>query len=90
MKPTTPLLEALSALCRGVGGDAIVQILAAQAPTWLVQFPALLTPDRGDVLRREVLGATRERMLRVRYPCTEPSRAVACGQVTSARRWNRA
>src|SRR6266849_5849708 len=59
-----PMLEALAALCRGAGGDAIVQILAAQAPTWLVQFPALLTPDRGDMLRREVLGATRERMLR--------------------------
>jgi len=59
-----PVLEALSGLCRGGGGDAIVQILAAQAPTWLVQFPALLTPDRDEILRREVLGATRERMLR--------------------------
>ncbi len=59
-----PALEALSGLCRGGGGDAIIQILAAQAPTWLVQFPALLTPERGEILRREVLGATRERMLR--------------------------
>src|SRR5947209_8562451 len=38
--------------------------LGGQAPTWLVQFPALLTPDRGEILRREVLGATPERMLR--------------------------
>jgi DNA-binding winged helix-turn-helix (wHTH) protein len=59
-----PMLEALSVLCRGDGGDAIIQILAAQAPTWLVQFPGLLTPDRTELLRREVLGATRERMLR--------------------------
>jgi len=59
-----PMLEVLAALCRGDGGDAIVQILAARAPTWLVQFPALFTPDRGETLRREVLGATRERMLR--------------------------
>ncbi len=59
-----PVLEALSGLYRGGGGDAIIQILAAQAPTWLVQFPTLLTPDRGDILRREVLGATRARMLR--------------------------
>src|SRR5713101_2397134 len=59
-----PMLEALGGLCRGEGGDAIVQTLAAQAPTWLVQFPALLTPDHGETLRREVLGATRERMLR--------------------------
>src|SRR6266446_6218019 len=59
-----PMLEGLARLCRGDSGDAIVQILAAQAPTWLVQFPALLTPDRGEILRREVLGATPERMLR--------------------------
>jgi DNA-binding winged helix-turn-helix (wHTH) protein len=59
-----PMLEVLAALCHGEDGDAIVQILAAQAPTWLAQFPALLTPDRGEVLRREILGATRERMLR--------------------------
>jgi DNA-binding winged helix-turn-helix (wHTH) protein len=59
-----PMLEALAGLCRGDGGDAIVQVLAAQAPTWLVQFPALLTPDRSEILRREVLGATGERMLR--------------------------
>jgi DNA-binding winged helix-turn-helix (wHTH) protein/tetratricopeptide (TPR) repeat protein len=59
-----PMLEVLAGLCRGDSGDAIVQILAAQAPTWLVQFPALLTPDRGEMLRREVLGATPERMLR--------------------------
>jgi AAA ATPase domain len=59
-----PMLEALPGLCRGDGGDAIIQILAAQARTWLVQFPALLTPDRSEILRREVLGATRERMPR--------------------------
>jgi tetratricopeptide (TPR) repeat protein len=59
-----PMLEVLAGLCRGDSGDAIVQILATQAPTWLVQFPALLTADRGESLRREVLGATPERMLR--------------------------
>jgi DNA-binding winged helix-turn-helix (wHTH) protein len=59
-----PMLEVLAGLCRGDSGDAIVQILAAQAPTWLVQFPALLTPERSEILRREVLGATPERMLR--------------------------
>ena len=58
------MLEALSGLYRGGDGDAIIQIMAAQAPTWLVEFPALLTPDRGGILRRDVLGATRERMLR--------------------------
>jgi hypothetical protein len=59
-----PMLGALAGLCRGEGGDAIVEVLAAHAPTWLVQFPALLTPEHSDSLRREVLGANRERMLR--------------------------
>jgi hypothetical protein len=59
-----PILEAVAGLCRGHGGDAVVQILAAQAPTWLVQFPALLTPARNEALQREINGATRERMLR--------------------------
>jgi len=42
----------------------VVQILAAQAPTWLVQFPGLLKQEHLQTLRREILGATRECMLR--------------------------
>jgi DNA-binding winged helix-turn-helix (wHTH) protein/tetratricopeptide (TPR) repeat protein len=59
-----PMLEALGQLCRGTGGDSVVQTLAALAPTWLVQFPALVTREQREVLQREILGATRERMLR--------------------------
>ena len=59
-----PLLEALGRLCRGPGGDEIVKILAAQAPTWLVQFPALLKSEYRQSLQREIQGGTRERMLR--------------------------
>jgi predicted ATPase/DNA-binding winged helix-turn-helix (wHTH) protein len=59
-----PLLEALGRLCRGPGGDEIVKILAAQAPTWLVQFPALLKSECRQSLQREIQGGTRERMLR--------------------------
>ena len=59
-----PMLEALGQLCRGTGGDSVVQILAAQAPTWLVQFPALVKPEQREMLHREILGSTRERMLR--------------------------
>jgi DNA-binding winged helix-turn-helix (wHTH) protein/tetratricopeptide (TPR) repeat protein len=59
-----PMLEALGQLCRGAAGAAVVQTLASQAPTWLVQFPALLTRDHRETLQRELLGATRERMLR--------------------------
>jgi DNA-binding winged helix-turn-helix (wHTH) protein len=59
-----PMLEALGQLWRGSGGEAVVQTLATHAPTWLVQFPALVTRDHRDTLQRELLGATRERMLR--------------------------
>ena len=59
-----PTLEALGQLCVGPAAALIVEILAAQAPTWLVQFPALLTERHRAVLRQEILGATRERMLR--------------------------
>jgi tetratricopeptide (TPR) repeat protein len=42
----------------------VVDTLATEAPTWLVQFPALLTRQHRETLRQEILGATRERMLR--------------------------
>ena len=59
-----PMLEALGEVCRGAGGAAVIETLATHAPTWLVQLPALMTRDHRDMLQRELLGATRERMLR--------------------------
>jgi len=59
-----PMLEAVSQLCSGCGGDRVVQILAAKAPTWLVQFPALVRREQRETLQQEIVGATRERMLR--------------------------
>jgi len=59
-----PVLEALGSLCRSPEGDSVVRILAAQAPTWLVQFPALIKKEQRDMLQREIEGATRQRMLR--------------------------
>lgn len=59
-----PVLEAVGQLCRESGKGVAVETLAAQAPTWLVQFPALLTREHRENLQREILGATRERMLR--------------------------
>ena len=38
--------------------------MAAQAPTWLIQFPFLVKPEQRDALLQEILGATRERMVR--------------------------
>src|SRR5258707_5757017 len=59
-----PMLEALGVLGRGSGRESLVQTLAEQAPTWLVQFPALLKQEHREMLQREILGATRERMMR--------------------------
>ncbi|MGO9931687.1 MAG: ATP-binding protein [Steroidobacteraceae bacterium] len=59
-----PVLEAISQLCRGSDGAKLVQILAAQAPTWLVQFPDLTSKEQRERFQQEILGATRDRMLR--------------------------
>jgi DNA-binding winged helix-turn-helix (wHTH) protein len=59
-----PILDAFGQLIRGPGAEGIIQILASQAPTWLIQFPALLKAEQREALQREILGATRERMVR--------------------------
>ena len=59
-----PLLEAFGRLCRAADGQALVDFLQREAPSWLLQMPGLLAPDAFDVLQRRVGGATRERMLR--------------------------
>jgi DNA-binding winged helix-turn-helix (wHTH) protein/tetratricopeptide (TPR) repeat protein len=59
-----PMLEAVGGLCRSAEGESLLQALEAQAPTWLVQFPALVKREQREMLQREILGATRERMLR--------------------------
>jgi len=59
-----PMLEALGQLARDKGGPSIVQTLAARAPTWLIQFPSLVKTAQREALHREILGATRARMLR--------------------------
>ncbi len=59
-----PILDAFGHLVRGPGAEGTIQILASQAPTWLIQFPSLLRPEQRDALQREILGATRERMVR--------------------------
>jgi DNA-binding winged helix-turn-helix (wHTH) protein len=59
-----PMLDALGQLCRGPQAEPIIQILSTEAPTWLAQLPALLTSEHRATLQREILGATRERMVR--------------------------
>src|SRR5262249_31920234 len=59
-----PVLAALGRLCRGPEGGHLVALLSQQAPTWLVQMPALLSAAELEVVQRRVAGATREQMLR--------------------------
>ncbi len=59
-----PILEALGQLLRDSEDDAIIQSFAKLAPTWLVQFPSLVRPEQREVLQKEIIGATRERMVR--------------------------
>jgi tetratricopeptide (TPR) repeat protein len=63
-EPYYPLLEALGLVARGPSGAFVVETLATCAPTWLIQFPSLIRPDQQAALQREILGATRERMVR--------------------------
>ena len=59
-----PMLEALSRLCRGPRRDHIYALLVRHAPTWLAQMPWLISAQDREILQQEMLGATRERMLR--------------------------
>jgi DNA-binding winged helix-turn-helix (wHTH) protein len=63
-EPYYPILEALAQVCGSSAGHSFVQALATYAPTWLVQFPALVTRRQQETLHQEIMGATRERMLR--------------------------
>src|SRR5262245_20430979 len=63
-EPYLPVLDALARLCREGGTGRVVPLLRRHAPTWLVQMPWLLDAADRDALQRELLGATRERMLR--------------------------
>jgi DNA-binding winged helix-turn-helix (wHTH) protein len=59
-----PVLEAFSPLLEGSGSDAVIRVLAVHAPTLLVQFPSAIRAEQRQSLQQEILGATRERMVR--------------------------
>ena len=63
-EPYLPVLDALGRLCRQPDGRGLVERLARDAPTWLVQMPGLLETANRQVVQERVLGATRDRMLR--------------------------
>jgi predicted ATPase len=42
----------------------VVPALTTTAPTWMIQFPGLVRAENHAALQRELLGATRARMVR--------------------------
>jgi DNA-binding winged helix-turn-helix (wHTH) protein len=61
-EPFMPVLEALTALCRR--DPALIELIRAIAPSWLVRLPWLSTPAERGALRRELDGLGEARMLR--------------------------
>jgi DNA-binding winged helix-turn-helix (wHTH) protein/tetratricopeptide (TPR) repeat protein len=61
-EPYLPVLDALAELCRA--DSAVPALLRGVAPTWLLQLPWLSAAEERDALRRELAGASPERMLR--------------------------
>jgi DNA-binding winged helix-turn-helix (wHTH) protein/tetratricopeptide (TPR) repeat protein len=59
-----PMLDAIGQLLRDPDGGPIVQAISKQAPTWLVQFPSMVKAEQREALQKEIIGATRERMVR--------------------------
>lgn len=58
------ILDAVGQLLRNDEDGRIVEILSKRAPTWLVQFPALVDAEKREALKKEIIGATRMRMVR--------------------------
>ena len=59
-----PVLEAFGRLLNDATNQEFGELLARHAPTWLVQFSGIVSLDRIEALRGQVIGAGRERMLR--------------------------
>ena len=60
-----PVLEAIGQWARDPATSSrVMHTLTKQAPTWLIQFPSLIKPELREALQNEILGATRERMVR--------------------------
>ena len=76
-EPHLPMLDALGRLSREAGRDWLVALLGKHAPTWLAQMPWLLDSAERDALERDLLGATRERMLREMAEAVEALTAEA-------------
>jgi DNA-binding winged helix-turn-helix (wHTH) protein/tetratricopeptide (TPR) repeat protein len=58
-----PVLDAISAVCRGRGADRVIDVFSRHAPAWLVQMPGVVRPDRLDELQKRAAGATQARQV---------------------------
>src|SRR5262249_17169845 len=76
-EPYLPVLDALGRLCRESQPEWLIALLREHAPTWLMQMPWLLETEDRDALRRDVMGATQERMLREMAEAVEALAAEA-------------
>ena len=59
-----PLLDAFGQLLQDSTSVPIMETFSKRAPTWLVQFPYLINDRQREALEKEIVGATRERMVR--------------------------
>lgn len=59
-----PMLEAMGSLLRGAEDSSLIHTIATRAPTWMIQFPQLVKPEQREALQTEILGSTRDRMVR--------------------------
>lgn len=58
-----PVLDAIGALHKGRAASRVFDVFARHAPTWLVQLPGVVRPDRLDDLQRRAAGAPTVREL---------------------------
>jgi DNA-binding winged helix-turn-helix (wHTH) protein/predicted ATPase len=59
-----PVLDGFSRLGRTPAGEWITALLRQCAPAWLLELPSLMPAGERETLQKQVVGATRERMLR--------------------------
>jgi predicted ATPase len=84
-----PLLEALGQMGRTPDGPQLLALLHQQAPSWLLQLPALVSPGAYEALQRYVGGTTRERMLRELAEAMEALTAIQpCVLVVEDLHWS--
>jgi DNA-binding winged helix-turn-helix (wHTH) protein/predicted ATPase len=63
-EPFLPVLDGFSRMLQSSVGTRALDLLRHQAPMWLAQMPSVISQSERDLLRSQVAGSSRERMLR--------------------------